>query len=244
MTTATEEQDKKELNYFNYFTEIEDTFVRRRGRHLILSPVDWALIETWREMGIPLHVVINGIERAFDSYYSKPRRRTVKTLLYCQEEVEAQYGEWLDSQVGGNSIEEPEDSFSNSLLLEHVRAAAVQLHSALGEANKRGTGQLSEALTRAISRLEELERDCKLASKIDSRILEDKLTDLEKLIDSSLFASLGKDELLAKRDECEAQLKSYKKLMDENIYQQTLNNLVTKSLRERFGVPRLSLFYL
>ena len=88
------------MNYFYYFTEIEDTFIRRRGKHLMLSPMDWALIESWKEMGVPLHVALRGIEHSFDSYESKQRKRSVKTLLYCQEEVEAQYAEWLDSQTG------------------------------------------------------------------------------------------------------------------------------------------------
>ena len=90
------------MNYFNYFTEIEDAFVRRRGKHLFLSPIDWALMETWKQNGIPLHIVLRGIERAFHSHESKKRKRSVKSLLYCQEEIEAQYAEWLESRVGAN----------------------------------------------------------------------------------------------------------------------------------------------
>src|SRR5258705_7357074 len=78
--------EEPRLNYFNYNTEIEDTFVRRRGKHLFVSALDWALIETWKQMGIPLHIVLRGIEKSFDSWESKPRKRSVKTLLYCQEE--------------------------------------------------------------------------------------------------------------------------------------------------------------
>ncbi|HKP71321.1 MAG TPA: hypothetical protein VJT82_00180, partial [Pyrinomonadaceae bacterium] len=96
------------MNYFNYFTEIEDTFIRRRGKHLLLSPMDWALIESWKTMGVPLHVALRGVEQSFDSYESKPRRRTVKSLFYCQEEVEAQYAEWLESQLGASASAETE----------------------------------------------------------------------------------------------------------------------------------------
>src|SRR6187455_1625755 len=67
------------LNYFNYFTEIEDAFIRRRAKHLLLSPMDWALIESWKELGVPLHVALRGIEKSFDSYESKPRKRSVKS---------------------------------------------------------------------------------------------------------------------------------------------------------------------
>src|SRR5713101_2641720 len=114
------------LNYFNYFTEIEDTFVRRRARHLFLSPMDWALIESWKQMGIPLHIVLRGIEKAFDSWESKPRKRTVKSLLYCQEEVEAQYAEWVESRVGANDgagnvtaaeAEDPSQPFSRAAVV-------------------------------------------------------------------------------------------------------------------------------
>src|ERR687893_1092072 len=91
------------MNYFNYYTEIEDTFVRRRGKHLLLSPLDWALIESWKTMGVPLHVALRGIEKSFDSYEARPRNRSVKSLMYCQEEVEAQFAEWRESQTGARA---------------------------------------------------------------------------------------------------------------------------------------------
>src|SRR5256885_3943463 len=89
------------LNYFNYYTEIEETFVRRRGKNLFLSPLDWALIETWQERGIPLHIVIRSIESVFDVFDKQPAgTRTIKSLFYCREEIEAQYLEWTQSQIG------------------------------------------------------------------------------------------------------------------------------------------------
>src|SRR3954452_18583262 len=103
---AVEPGGRAPLNYFNYFTEVEDAFIRRRGRHLLLSPLDWALIESWKEMGVPLHVALRGIEKAFDSYEARPRKRSVKSLMYCQEEVEAQYAEWLEAQLGAGDASE------------------------------------------------------------------------------------------------------------------------------------------
>src|SRR5215475_2493270 len=115
------------LNYFSYFSEIEDTFVRRRGKHLMLSPIDWALIESWKERGVPLHVALRGIEHSFDSYNAKKHKRTVKTLLYCQEEVEAQYAEWVESRVGSHEEFERDEEetsekspFSRDAVLDHL----------------------------------------------------------------------------------------------------------------------------
>ena len=62
------------MNYYNYFTEIEDAFVSRRGSHIHISPLDWSLIESWRERGVPLDVVLRGIHTAFDGYDRLPRR--------------------------------------------------------------------------------------------------------------------------------------------------------------------------
>src|SRR3954462_11772574 len=95
------------VTYYNYFTEIEDTFVRRRGKHLFLSPLDWALMDGWKERGIPLHIVIRSIESVFDVFDRQPAgTRTIKSLFYCREEIESQYTEWLNSRVGGSEEDE------------------------------------------------------------------------------------------------------------------------------------------
>ncbi|HVT99870.1 MAG TPA: hypothetical protein VHE33_20390, partial [Acidobacteriaceae bacterium] len=76
-------------NYFNYFTEIEEHFQRRRGSILLLSTLDWALIDTWREAGIPLEAVLRGIDTAFDRYEARKHRtvRRVNGLAWCAQEV-------------------------------------------------------------------------------------------------------------------------------------------------------------
>ncbi len=92
------------MNYFAYFSEIESAFVRRRGRNLLLSPLDWALIEAWKERGVPLFIVLRAIEMVFDQAQARdanqPRKRPIKSLLYCRDEVETQYAVWLEAQVG------------------------------------------------------------------------------------------------------------------------------------------------
>ena len=78
------------LNYFNYFTEIEERFQQRRGALLLLSTLDWALIETWREAGIPLEAVLRGIDAAFDKYEARQKRgrmRRINGLAWCAQAV-------------------------------------------------------------------------------------------------------------------------------------------------------------
>src|SRR5215813_10332490 len=89
------------MNYFNYFTEIEEEFVKRRGSHMLVSPLDWTLIETWKQRGIPLHIVLRGINSSFDGYDQRlSRGRKVNSLFFCQQEVEAQFQEYVESRVG------------------------------------------------------------------------------------------------------------------------------------------------
>ena len=234
------------MNYFNYFTEIEDTFVRRRGKHLFLSPMDWALMETWKQQGIPLHIVLRGIERSFDSFESKPRKRTVKSLLYCQEEVEAQYAEWNDARVGASSSTSGESEhtpFSLEAVSEHLERNRAALAELAETRRQKQEDDLSEAMTRAASLLSDIQTDLEAGAPLDTRKLEDSLTGLERLLNDSMFAVASDSELEAHKAAVKDQLKPYRSQMETVIYNQTFNNLLLKRLREHYSVPRLSLFY-
>lgn len=260
------------LNYFNYYTEIEETFVRRRGKHLFLSTLDWALMTAWKEMGVPLHVVLRGIEKSFDSYESRPRKRSVKSLFYCQEEVEAQFAEWMESQTGarakGETVEDGArdagdtgdskaeasaasgDSarglpFPRAVISAHLSECRDEIRRALDLRTEReGGGALCEALARAASRLEELASDFERSTSPNAEALENSLADIESLLDRALRESLPEEALEEARDAAAEQLKPYRARMERATYEQTLENLLAKALRERERVPRLSLFYL
>ena len=252
------------MNYFNYFTEIEDTFVRRRGKHLLLSPMDWALIESWKQKGVPLHVALRGIEESFDSFEARPRRRSVKSLLYCQEEVEAQFAEWLDRQQGAHT-EPPENGagnartqaataqpadenaglpFPRAAILAHLAECRTQLEQAHATRRQTSNDELCEALARAGVRLAELAADFARSTRPDAEQLEAALTDLEGLLDRAVRAHLPAAQLATRQAQADEQLRPYRARMDRATYEQTRDNLLAKTLREDCGVPRLSLFYL
>jgi hypothetical protein len=237
------------LNYFNYFTEIEDAFVRRRGKHLFLSPMDWALMETWNQQGIPLHVVLRGVEKSFDSFEARPRKRTVKSLLYCQEEVEAQYAEWIESRVGSspnsNTVETDADKtpFSFAAISEHLKRSRSSLSELANSRKRKGEDDLSEALARAAALVGEIENDFASGATRDTRKLEDSLTGLERMLNDSMLLVVNATALTALKTEVKDQLKPYRTQMETAVYNQTFDNLLLKRLREQFAVPRLSLFY-
>ncbi len=240
------------LNYFNYFTEIEDTFVRRRGKHLLLSTIDWALIESWKAMDIPLHVALRGIEKAFDSWEAKPRKRSIKSLLYCQEEVEAQYAEWLEAHSGANAPDVNRSSdadsqsspFSKAALQEHLNRCRASLNTLADNRSRIREDQLSESLIRAINLLGQLQDELSSATVPNAQKLETSLTGLERMLSEAILSVVPEEELAALKLETKEQLKPYRNQMDKVVYEQTFNNLFQKRLRDHFAVPRLSLFYL
>jgi len=229
------------LNYFNYFSEIEETFIRRRGRNLLLSPLDWALIETWQERKVPLHIILRSIEKIFDSVDKQPaRKRTVKSLLYCREEIETQYAEWLDAQTGksaANGNGKADTDATNALVSDedftaHLKKVSTELKTAAKNVN----GELRITLESIFKNLEEHQSKSSEAESLESH-----LQKYDDLIDASLVKSIETEQLKA---EIEQQLASYKNKMERDVYQRTFDLMLLKRLREQLNIPRLSLFYL
>lgn len=194
-------------------------------------------MEDWEKRGVPLHVVLRGIEKVFDNQDAKTgKRRSVKGLSYCREEVEAQYEEWLERQVGKNTSEsenavDENAAFSDDSIGEHLSQVSAELRVSIEKTD----GNLKEVLERVDARLVELEK-----SYNDAESLENSLSDLEKMIDAALLET--------KNEEVSAQitknLASYKNKMDKDAYERTFELMLLKELREREKIPRLSLFYL
>ncbi len=223
---------------------------------MLISPLEWNLIETWKQRGIPLQVVLRGIGSTFESRRARPQRaRKINSLLYCQQEVESVYEEHRAARVGANEenghqekkpkkpIKDAESPFSLEAVRGYLveRQAAIEaLRGRLAEADR----DRGEAMTRASERLVLLIEELQTSTQVDSEGLESELTRLEELILSSLKDGIKPPELEELRREGASQLRRFRQGMDPAIYEQTLDNFVAKGLRDRFQVPRLSLFYL
>ncbi|HVF29462.1 MAG TPA: hypothetical protein VNA22_00770 [Pyrinomonadaceae bacterium] len=223
------------LNYYNYFSEIEETFVRRRGKHLLLSPIDWAMIEGWRDRGIPLHIVIRAIEGVFDGFDKNPGPRTIKGLLYCKEEVEAQFLEWSSMQTGKGKDGSNEGSieFSPERIVEHI-------DSVIAELDRSQNPDLRDDIDRAIARLKQLAID----HSNDLEQADHALSDVENLLEHALLTKIDKARVESIEKEVASQLRPYKQQMEPDAYKQTSRVMILKRLRDEEGIPRLSLFYL
>jgi hypothetical protein len=239
------------FNYFNYFTEIEEYFWRKRGAHLLVSPLDWAILETWQQAEIPISAVLKGIDRAFESYGRSKRGqsgRPLKSLAYCVEAVLDAAEEEKEALSGtGPSAESSSaaatESFSAAELKKYFARNIDQLNRA---AEKLATQQLelSAKLFEASSKLTEMLPLLDTPAKPDLEDLERRLTICEERLSSALAASASDELLLDIRRDLDRQLAPYRRKMTTAQLADLERRYTQKRLFESANVPRVSLFYL
>lgn len=179
-----------------------------------------------------MHIVIRGIETVFDGFEKNPGPRSIKGLVYCREEIEAQYTEWLASQAGkaADTVAGPTaaDDLADGIdrAIEMLRQCRVPA--------------LGEDVERAIGRLTELHQN--LAADLET--VDHALGDIEKILDRALMTKTDSVHLTELEKEIAAELKPYKKGMDAAAYDSTFGLMLLKRLRDEAGIPRLSMFYL
>jgi len=238
-----------EFNYFNYFTEIEEYFWQKRGAHLLVSPLDWAIVETWQKAGIPLSAVLKGIDRAFESYGRSRRSaggRQLKSLAYCvdavldaaEEEKQAATGTGPDA--GGR---EPVETFSRS----ELRGFFNKNMSSLERARDSLLAQqpdMAARLEESRSRVAELIPLLDSPGSLDLEDMERRLTVIEEKLTAALTAGAPEQFLLDARREMDHQLAPYRRKMNSAQLAQLERQYLQKRLWERYNLPRLSLFYI
>jgi len=231
-------------NYFNYFTEIEEHFQRRRGGTLLLSTLDWALIETWKDAGVPLVAVLRGIDAAFERFEKRPSQtRKVNSLAYCAQEVLAQAEEMREAAVGVGRESKIETGFDAAEIARFFRSNAQELESAKLPSKP---GIPSEVVVREIASALR-----GMATEIESKSAMSKLEDLERRLSvqeeklfAVLLAAMEDDEIIYVRAEADRELSPYRSKMPFAQIGQLQKQYVYKKLLEKYGVPRLSLFYM
>jgi len=231
-------------NYFNYFTEIEEHFQRRWGASLLLSNLDWVLIETWKDAGIPLEAVLRGIDVTFEHREQRPSKvRRVNGLAVCVQEILAAAEDMKEAAVGSAKPEPAQRGFQTADIVAFLRRNADQLESAklperpglsVQQLAKETAGRLREMVAElegmsALPRLEDLER---------------RLTVAEEKLFAVLLAATADAEIVTVRAEADRELAPYRRKMPAAQIDQLQKQYVHKRLLEKYGLPRLSLFYM
>lgn len=239
-------------SYFNYFTEIEEHFCRRRGSVLLVSTLDWALMETWKDAGIPLEAVLRGIDAAFDKYDVRPRKtQKINGLAYCSQAVLTAAEDMKEAAVGastpGASAESGSTGFEAANIAEYLNRNAEALQVLVTGSSARSTERptgLPEAarpvLTDAAKSLRELA--VSLPNSLED--LERRLTVMEEKLYAALLAATPDEQIVTVRAEADRELAPYRRKMSGAQIEQLHKQYVQKRLLERYGLPRLSLFYM
>ena len=232
-------------NYFNYFTEIEERFQQRRGALLLLSTLDWALIETWRDAGVPLQAVLRGIDAAFDKDEARQKRgrmRRVNGLAWCAQSVMQAADELREASTGTAppAAESRESGFEQERVAAHLDAAAGALEQ---------TSIAHDACAATASRLREIATEMRArpqqagaSQEIES--LERTLTVLEEKLFAALTAAAPEDTLVALKEHAARELAPYRSRMSAVQFRQVERQFVQKQLLARYDLPRFSLFYM
>jgi hypothetical protein len=239
------------LNYFNYFTEIEERVQQRRGALLLLSTVDWARIETWREAGIPLDAVLRGIDAAFDKYEArqkKGRMRRVNGLAWCSQAVMEAAEDLREASAGTSAAttESRESGFEQERVAAHLESAAAALDAAT---------TAHEACTATAARLRELAAEARAATAEnaaahdsaaahDLEALERTLTVLEEKLFAALTAAAPEELLVGLKEHAARELAPYRSRMGAVQLRQVERQFTQKQLLVHYNLPRLSLFYM
>lgn len=235
-------------NYFNYFTEIEEYFWKKRGAHLLVSPLDWAIMEAWHKAGVPLEAALKGIDRAFESY-GRSRRgagKPLKSLAYCTDAVLEAAEEQVEAGAGKAPISkrgQKNESFSREQLKRYFEGNVAKLKQAAENGPKLGPG-LVASLEEIARSLEALATLLETQRALDLEDLERHLTVLDEKT-QALLTSHAPEELMVKiRRELDGQLATYRRKMKAEQLALVEKQYAQKRLLEEFGLPRLSLFYM
>jgi hypothetical protein len=242
------------FNYFNYFTEIEEYFWRKRGAHLLVSPLDWAILETWQKADIPVAVVQKGIDRAFESWERSRRAaggRQMKSLAYCVDAVLDAASEAQEAAAGSGpkikSSRSNEESFSRDELRRYFERNVKRLRSAAEKQKVKAAPAGTSLATRFDDVAKKLEESLRLLDALgvlDLEDLERRLTVLEEKLSAALSADADEEAMLTIRREMDRSLAPYRRKMSAEQLTQLERQYMQKRLFEYFEVPRLSLFYL
>jgi hypothetical protein len=227
-------------NYFNYYTEVEEHFCRRRGTVSRVSPLDWVLIETWKNAGIPLEAVLRGIDATFDHYERRPSKtKKINGLGWCAQEVLVAAEDMKEAAVGA-SRQEP----TSVPGLETEEIARFFLGNADKLRKAQVPTQMKPITEECAASLDALAESLKRVIPVRLEDLERHLTILEEKLLAALTMTAAETTLLGVRTEADREIAPYRAKMPAAQIDQLVKQFVHKRLFEQARIPRLSLFYM
>ena len=211
------------MNYFNYFTEIENFYQTKRETFTLVSSLDWVLIENWKEQGIPLEIVLKGIDRAFSH-----AKRRINSLAYCVRAIDEVLHEQKEARIERPDLPEiPLEETRN--YLERIAGRTASLSDTFPEFGPR-IGSIADAV--------------RTIDVANFREAEQALAALEERLIAILKVASDESTMLNIRHGVEDDLAPCRATMTAEQLSMLEQQLWRRKLMERYNLERLSLFYL
>ncbi len=234
-------------NYFEYFTEIEECYCRCRGTPLLITTLDWALIESWKESNIPLAAVLQGIERTFEKYAKRPRRFSkVNSLAYCAQSVL----EAADAMAAGQAdaarrptSHAPRAPFTREQIQGYLRRNAQIVREAAAKRREAAAAVGSEDFEEVAAALERVAEGITEAPE-NLEPIENEVSALEEKLTASATRGCPAETLAALRAQVQRGIAPYRNKMSAPQLDLLERQMLKRVLYEHFNLPRLSTFYL
>ena len=234
-------------NYFNYFTEIEEYFWKKRGAHLLVSPLDWAIMETWQKAGVPLEAALKGIDQAFESYQRSRHGagKPLKSLAYCTDAV-LEAAEESQEAAAGKGPNSGKKSAAEPFSRDEIKAYIMKNASAISRTADKRVSEQAELAGRLREIAKSLESSLILLEApgtLDLEDLERRMTIWDEKILATVMSHASEDLMLKIRREADAQLAMYRRKMKVEQLALVEKQYMQKRLLDEFSLPRLSLYY-
>ena len=211
----------------SYFQAAEAAFIRRRGTPFLLSPRDFALLQEWKALGVPLEAIEQGIDQAFTRREERGVVGKVNSLSYCRDAVLEAWERRSETSVGRGSFgtgKETEVAPAVLALGEKLRAVASR------------RPDLASALESAVRSLEKLASSGRAADTMEAS-----LARLDKRLAREIAEALPEEDRRRLDQEVESSLARAGLRMDAETAKRTVSALTRRKLREMLDLPRLTL---
>ena len=223
-------------NYFNYFTEVEEYFVQRRGKNLLVSPLDWCLIELWKENGIPLHVVLRGIDRSLESA-ARLAKSGPRNLYYCHPAVMEAFQEFQQGTLGSHLDPEEPAREGGEVVPEQIAEFLGRLEQAMRK-------RPEEPCRRTAERLESLGEEVRRLESASPELLDRELAGLSAVLVGKLVQGLSAEVVRQIEEESDEELAPYRKRLSKKMFARLRERHLEMRFREHLGLPDFSLLNL
>jgi hypothetical protein len=167
----------------------------------------------------------------------------VNSLAYCAQEVLAAAEDMKEAAVGAAKPSNGNKGFDSAEIAAFLRRNASELQG-VTLPSRPGVSPQAVAKEVAASVIH-------LAAELEAKPLPARLEDLERrlnVLEEKLFAvllaAIADDDLVAVRAQADRELAPYRSKMPGPQIEQLQKQYVHKRLLEKYGLPRLSLFYM